>query len=66
MQFAKEKMKGENLGECIWFPAEKELKELGIEFQHIVQKPGDAIYTGYGAAHWVYNPVSYFTFSLTN
>jgi len=40
-----------------WIPCEKDLLDRGIEFQYIIQKPGDAIYTGYKAVHWVYNPV---------
>lgn len=49
----------EKLGMAIWFPAEKELKQRGIEYQYFVQRPGDAIYNGYGSYHWVFNPVSF-------
>jgi hypothetical protein len=55
----------EKLGECYWFPSEKELNARGIQFQKIVQKPGDAIYNGYGSYHWVLNPVSTSSFHLT-
>jgi len=46
------------LGVDIWFPAVEELKERGIVYQYIVQKPGDAVYNGYDCPHWVWNPVS--------
>jgi hypothetical protein len=45
-------------GTAHFFPSEKELSEHGISFQKIEQKPGDAIFNGYKAIHWVYNPVS--------
>jgi JmjC domain, hydroxylase len=52
-------MKFENpFGVDIWFPAVEELKERGIVYQYIVQKPGDAVYNGYDCPHWVWNPVS--------
>jgi JmjC domain, hydroxylase len=46
------------MGTCVWFSAERELKSRGILFEKFTQKPGDAIYAGYGSYHWVFNPVS--------
>jgi hypothetical protein len=36
----------------------KKLEELGIEFQVVRQEPGDAVFIGYNAYHWVYADVS--------
>jgi hypothetical protein len=57
----KSKKEIEEFGVEVWFPSAKELTERGIVFQHIVQKPGDAVYNGYGCIHWVYNPVSHYS-----
>ena len=43
-------------GDEVWFPCQKELEEREIKFQHLIQKPGDAMYTGYNTIHWVFNP----------
>ena len=48
--FKTKKYKGE-FGDENWFPAEEELKKWGIIYQHIIQKPGDAIYIGYKSIH---------------
>ena len=50
---------------CNWFLSEKELKSRGIAFEKFVQKPGDAVYSGYGCYHWVLNPVRQISQLLT-
>jgi hypothetical protein len=46
------------MGNIHWKPQLIKLEELGIEFQVLKQMPGDAIFVGYNAYHWVYAEVS--------
>ena len=43
---------------AFWFPSESDLAEREIVYQHIIQKPGDAIYSGNAVYYWVYAPVN--------
>ena len=61
----KKKEEVEEFNQMYFFPSEKILKENDVVYQHIIQKPGDGVYTGYGSIHWVYNPVSFY-FSFNN
>jgi hypothetical protein len=45
-------------GNASVFPSDGDLKTNGINFQKVVQKPGDAVYVGYFSIHWVLAPVS--------
>lgn len=58
----KKKEEVEEFNQMYFFPSEKILKENDVVYQHIIQKPGDGVYTGYGSIHWVYNPVSFLFF----
>ena len=44
--------------DAFWFPSESNLMEREIVYQHIIQKPRDAVYSGNVVYHWVYAPVS--------
>ena len=41
-----------------WIPSPLEMEKKGILFSKFTQHPGDCVYTGYGAIHWVFCPVS--------
>ena len=49
---------------AFWFPSESDLAEREIVYQHIIQKPGDAIYSGNAVYHWVYAPVNIFCIDM--
>ena len=59
MEYFKSLKSKEEFGQLYFFPSEKDLVKFEIKFQHLIQKPGDAVYTGYAAIHWVLNPVSF-------
>jgi hypothetical protein len=41
-----------------WVPSINEMKERKINTFEVIQKPGDAVFVGYGIIHWVSSPVS--------
>ena len=44
-----------------WFPSPYLMNAAGIKFAIINQHPGDAIITGSGALHFVFNQVCHFS-----
>ena len=41
------------LGELMWIPNLGEMETWGIEYEELVQAPGDVVITAFDTIHWV-------------